>query len=48
MYNKLAGKSALQVKVSYLEAVKQFPTYGATLFSAIVKFFFSQISNLKI
>jgi len=48
IHQKLAGKSVLQAKVLYLEAVKQFPMYGATFFPAVYKGFWAFANNLLI
>jgi myosin-7 len=48
IHAKLVGKSLLQAKVLYLEAVKQFPLYGASLYPATYKGFWAHSSNLLI
>ena len=48
IHSKLTGKSALQAKVLYLEAVKQFPMYGATFFPAVYKGFWQHSNNVMI
>jgi len=48
IHSKLVGKSALQAKVLYLEAVKQFPMYGATFFNAVYKGFWQHSNNVTI
>jgi len=48
IHAKLAGKSLLQAKVLYLEAVKQFPLYGASLYPATFKGFWAHSNHLLI